>query len=306
MGKFDLAIGLDATTLNKGVAQLYAKPDARSKLFKGSKTQKVDLLGNVAVNYDFGASPVFTLTPPTDAEWKAATKKQVKKDGKKVDVSKPTDGGFKVVFSKFTASYTIEGGASTPVGGTGEVKVYASVSVNNGQVSFSSAGLWVDESSFNQNTKTIFNVILVPAIFKAADKMLNGISIPSFSFEGIDFIAPQCRIADSKVVIGTLMSTNTGLDITGTTWPKKPLFVLFSADLINAAAGKFTDTLKDYNDSGSGKKSIASYKWSITVNSVTATVDTTNLQDLDAKISATATGSCSLGGCPIGSASASM
>jgi len=72
MSTFDVAFGMDASTFNKGILQLFAKPEVRNKLFKGSKSQPT-VLGTVTLSWDILDAPNFILAPPTDSQWNERT-----------------------------------------------------------------------------------------------------------------------------------------------------------------------------------------------------------------------------------------
>ena len=307
MSKFDVAFGMDASALDKGIGQLYAKPEVRNKLFKGSKSQKTDL-GEVTLTWDILAAPNFILTPPSDGQWQKAQKKQV--DGK--DVPKPAANGFQIHFPQFNASYSVDG--EVGAGGTTELYVYASVSVqddpqngSSGIVSLSVAGIGLDESKFSSWDKFIFNKILLPQIFATADQMLQAIKLGSLSYAGVKFAHPAAVIAGGMLVAAAVLDTRAATDLGGAVWPQKPFFVLFSADLIQIIAD---NTVKDFDGktvSGQGDyKGLASYQYKAALKHVTPTITPQNLPKVQVQISGQATGSCSLLGCPIGSASAFM
>lgn len=307
MSTFDVAFGMDASTLDKGIGQLYAKPEVRNKLFKGSKSQKTEL-GEVTLTWDILAAPNFILTPPSDEQWQKAQKKQV--DGK--DVPKPVTNGFQIHFPQFNASYSVDG--KMGAGGTTEVYVYASVNVQDdpqhsstGIVSLSVAGIGLDESGFSIWDKFIFNKILLPQIFATADQMLQTIKIGSLSYAGVKFDHPAAVIAGGMLVAAAVLNTRTATDLGGAVWPQKPFFVLFSPDLIRIIAGNAVKNFDGKTVSGKGDyKGLASYQYQATLNHIVPTITPQNLPKVQVQIKGQATGSCSLLGCPIASASAFM
>jgi hypothetical protein len=307
MSTFDVAFGVNASTLDKGVGQLYAKPEVRNKLFKGSKSESTPL-GTVTLSWDILAAPNFILEPPSDDQWQKAQKKQA--GGK--DVPKPALNGFQVHFPQFNASYSIDGKPGP--GGTTDLYVYASVTVQDdpqgqsaGIVTLSVAGIGLNESYFSKWDKFIFNKILLPQIFSVADQMLSALKINGLSYEGVKFAHPTAIIANSMLVAAAVLDSKSATDLNGAVWPQKSLFVLFSADLAQVAADTVTKQFDGVNKSGDGDyKGLASYKYSATLNHVKNTITPRDLPKIQVQISGQASGSCSLLGCPIGSASAFM
>ena len=67
MSNYDVALVVNAGTLNTGMTQLFANTTAQATLFKG--TQTVGEMGITTVDWTIDAAPQFVLTPPTSAHW---------------------------------------------------------------------------------------------------------------------------------------------------------------------------------------------------------------------------------------------
>jgi hypothetical protein len=308
MSTFDVACGMSAATLNRGIGQLYARPEARKKLFRGSKSEST-ALGEVTLTWDILVAPVFILTPPTAAQWQKAQKKQV--DGK--DVPQPTVNGFQVRFAQFNASYSVNGG--TGAAGTTDLRVYATVNVRDDlqqadaeAVILSVAGIGLDETKFSQWDRLIFNKILLPQLFAMIDQMLGTIKFRNLAYKGVKVAHPVASVTDDMLVVAAVLNTKSATDLSGVVWPQKSFFTLLSPDLIQKAAATYAKTLVGpVGKPGTGKYlKVFDYQYRATVSQVDITVDGQTLPKIFAKINGAATGSCSVKDCPVASGSALM
>ncbi|HST58108.1 MAG TPA: hypothetical protein VLK84_05465, partial [Longimicrobium sp.] len=173
MSQFDVAVGMNADTLGQGMTQLYAKPDARTKLFKGSLPGTLSGQSYVA-SWDIQAAPTFTLQPPPSDQWAAS----IDPTGKHPTDAAPTQNAFQLVFPTFYGQYTL--GTST-VSGTTKVIVFATASVSGSTLVITPKSIWLDESQMGGWDKAILNVILKQVLVQAA-KLLQGIQIPPLTF----------------------------------------------------------------------------------------------------------------------------
>jgi hypothetical protein len=308
MSTFDVACGMSAAALNKGVGQLYARPEVRQKLFRGSKAEST-ALGAVTLTWDILAAPAFILTPPTAGQWQKAQKKQA--GGK--DVPQPAANGFQVRFSQFNASYSVNGG--TGVAGTTDLRVYATVNVRDdlqqtdaGAVILSVAGIGLDETKFSQWDRLIFNKILLPQLFTTTDQMLGTVKFRNLAYKGVELAHPAASITDDMLVVAAVLNTKSATDLSGAVWPRKSVFTLLSPDLIQKAAAVYAKTLVGpVGKPGTGKYlKVFDYQYRATVSQVDMAVDGSTLPKISAKINGTATGSCSVKDCPVASGSALM
>lgn len=258
MSQYDVAIGMDSSTLDKGISQLYANSQAREKLFKGVQEGTQGSLKYTA-NWDIQAAPTFILTPPPDDKWSASINNQ----GKHPTVAdKPSQNTFQLVFPQFHAEYL--SGSADPVSGTTEVIVFAKVAIQGDKAAITPLAVWLDESKMSTWDRLILNQILKQVLQKA-ETMLSGMQIPLLSFPlsgaDINLTSPQVTITGSQLVLAASLSSKGSVDINGVTWPQQPLFVLMSADIINQVVGELARDLTGKTTTGSGDKSGGKYSY---------------------------------------------
>src|SRR5262245_44424129 len=101
MAKFDVAIGMDSSTLNTGTAQLYADPGAREKFFKGQDSGTFSDLP-YTVTFDVQAAPTFDLAPGADIT--ALWPKSIDNTGKNPTGPLPSSNLFVLTLPTFAVS----------------------------------------------------------------------------------------------------------------------------------------------------------------------------------------------------------
>jgi hypothetical protein len=295
MGQFDAAIGLDKTSLDTGLSQLYADPTARDKLFKGEiKGQSAG--SDYTADWDVQAAPQFVLAPPPTDKWQAA----INSDGGHPTGDPPADS-FQIIFPKFYAKYTLQGVA--PVDGTTEVQVYAEAAISDDKLTLTPLAIWIDESHMSGWDKFILNFILANVLTKATT-MLAGLTIPPLSFADIDLSPPVMTITNGQLILASSLTPATP-DISGFTWPQKDLFILLSQDFLSKLADKLETELKDTEIADSGEKSGGDWTYKVTIASVSnLKFDTSDLTQFTADIAFDWDASCSF--CAMSSATSGL
>lgn len=305
MSNFDIAVGVNAGTLNNGAAKLYADPTARNKIFKGSYSKDVAGKGTVTLTYDLLQAPVFTLTPPTQDQWKAA----IKAPGV-TDI--PAANGFQVSMPKVSGSVAIDGG--TPTQAQGPLLVYATASVTNGKITLTPVAVYINEADFSQFDAWLVNNILAPAALQMAGTILNGYQLPSIpTYRGVTLNAPSAGIMNNMVVAAVTATTNTNpLDMSGFAWPQKNFFVLLNPSFINNVLKTELQPYQNKNYSGSESAgndfAWAKGSYSATIKTLVVTVNPSNPATLNASVTADVSVTGSAGGigpalaCPVGAA----
>ncbi len=274
---FDVALGLTNATVNRALAQLYAKPDARNKFFKGSKT-----VGPVTINYDIQEPPTVSLDgPPADGwdKWKDAIDNNGVTDDKPVPAA--ADNPFQVRFTQFEVS------SGSDTGTAPLVIVFCTSSLAGTKVTFDPQKAWLDESKVPGWTKIILNAAIGVALQKA-EQQLAGLDIPPLSFGTagvtVDLGDPVATIGGGRLLLlANLKSKKDPPDPAGFTWPQQDLFGLLSTDVMNQVAGgaaaKFHKT-----DTGDGDKGIAKYTYTYTASVSGAQVNPAKLTEIDATL----------------------
>ncbi|WP_263081084.1 hypothetical protein [Endozoicomonas sp. Mp262] len=305
MSNFDIAIGVGEASLNSAIAALYANPSAKSSYFEGSYSKDISGKGAVKLTYDVKAAPTVTLTPPDQASWDKAIKKNK-------DASLPQDNCFQIHFPDISGSESIDNGS--PVDAEGQLTVYLTAAMTRGVLSLDPQAVSIDTSSFSQFDQWFVTSILVPAALDMAESVLGTIKLPDLpSYQGITFNDPGITILSNQLVTAATLSTNkTALSFEGFSTPDKAYYALVSPDTINAVAAAGTASYINKPLSGSDKKgndmawAKGSYKASL--SSITTTADTTDPTKIAVAVKADISVSGSAGGigpamaCPIGAA----
>jgi hypothetical protein len=313
MSTFDAAVGMDHTTLDGGIAQLYAAPDARAKLFKGSESGESGGLQYTA-SFDILAAPLFDLAPgpAITARWPAS----IDQTGSQPKGPLPTTNLFVLTFPSFEAKATI--GTSKPVEGTAnDVTVFCTVTIADGVATLKPLSVWLDESHMTGWDKLILNGVILKKVVTTAQQMLAALKIPPLTFTEsgitVDFMPPVVTIQGGMLVLATSLTSTNRIDLTGFTWPAKPLFVLVSGNAITKIGN---DALKtklagtSYSDSGSVAGGTAKWDASATIKSATMSSDESDRTRVSASIGVEFSAELKpfgIGGpCAIGAATGSM
>ncbi|MFK7695467.1 hypothetical protein [Paenibacillus sp. HJGM_3] len=268
MSQYDVAVGLNSTTLDKGAAQLHADPGARAKFFKGTETGTFNKLTYTA-DWDIQAPPTFDLSPPPADQWAQS----IDSSGNHPDAgARPTVNAFQLVMPTFAASYTM--GSAQPVSGTTKVVVFATLAIQDSKATFYPASIWLDETQMKGWDKFILNKVILPRILPQAQQMLAGLTIPPLSFSqsgvSIELTPPIAAIQNNQLILAASLKAKQTVDITGVQWPNQPLFLLLSPTLLENAASELAQSQlvnQIFSDNGD-YKSVLKYEWEAKVNSV--------------------------------------
>ncbi|NEW06829.1 hypothetical protein GK047_12490 [Paenibacillus sp. SYP-B3998] len=277
MSQFDVAIGIKKETLDQGASQLYADQQVRSRIFKGS----TEIKGGTA-SWDIQQAPTFTLEAPPQNRWNQSIDSS---GGNPKPEDRPVANAFQLVFPQFAAQYVK--GKST-VSGTTEVVVFATLDEqqDNSKLTIKPVAVWLDESKMTGWDKFVLNQIILTQVFVKASELLSGLSIPilHFSKQGIqlDFTPPLITVADQLLLMAASLKSKGSVDITGVSWPDKPLFFLLSRDVIQSAAQQKVATMPPYSDSG--KYGVLSYEFSASLRGVDVSLDAGNAPHASAKL----------------------
>ncbi|HEY3364146.1 MAG TPA: hypothetical protein VGK74_03705 [Symbiobacteriaceae bacterium] len=290
MSQFDVAIGLGKETLDKGTGELFTKPAAREKLFKGSQGGDMEGLA-YTVSWEIQAAPTFTLTAPSADVWAQSINS---KGENPAPGDMPTANVFQVVFAQFHGEYRL--GDTDPVSGTGQVIAIVTLEVANNKATITPKSVWVDQSSMQDWDKAILDGIVLPQVLGQATTMLAGFTVPDLSRtqDGvtIDLTPPQVAIADQKLIIAASMKSKGSVDIAGVQWPAQPLFLLLSPYLLQNVATQVSAKLVGYEKTGDGSypddgafKGALTYDWKVKLNSADAiAMDATDKTKLSANV----------------------
>lgn len=281
MSQFDVAVGMDATTLNQGVSGLYANSQARADLFKGSQTGTLGTAPYTA-DWDIQTAPTFTLAPPTATQWNNSINSQ----GQHPTTPVPTENFFQLVFPQFYGSYTL--GTAAPVSGTTEVIVFAQMTISGSTLSLAPLAVWLDETKMTGWDQFILNQVILTQVLQKADTMLSGLHIPPLSFAlagaNLQLTPPQGTISGGWLILAASLQTKGTVDITGVTWPQQSLFVLLSSDVINQVASGLGGQLAGKQFSDDGSKNGGKYSYNATLERLDGIqADATDLTKINAQ-----------------------
>jgi hypothetical protein len=303
---------MDHTTLDRGAAQLYAKPEARTNIFKGERTGTQGGLAYTA-SFDIQQAPAFLLQPPPADLWA----KSVDVNGKNpTPASRPVTNAFQLVFPQFLGSYTL---GPAKQSGTTKVIVFATVSLDatpsGSKVVFKAESVWLDESHMTGWDRFILNGVILKQVLTQIGQMLAGFDIPALeiSKEGVtvEFGTPVVSIVNSQLIAAAGLKAGAPVDIRGVTWPSKALFLLVSADTIRNVANQAAAKLAGQTKSGRGDYSkVITYDYTAKLNSVSITPNAADMTKavaaIDFAFSATLKPLGIGGPCGVGAASGSM
>jgi|GEM_PF-1775853 len=296
MSLYDVALGLQAPVLNQGSAQLYADPQARQKLFQGTKSGQFEGSAYTA-GWDILAAPTFALSPPDAAHWGQSVTDQ----GTNPPAgSQPPANAFQLIASQFSAQFQV--GKAPPLKGTTEVQIYGTVGVVQDPASkaylarLSPVSVWLDESQMPGWTQAILNLI-IGFILKTAEDMLKGWAIPALTFsKEVDGVTVTVALAEPPVVAvdqsrlllaACLQSRGKPVDISGVQWPEQPLFALVTPNVLQEVVAQVSAQLKGKQLSKSGDyKSLLSWDASATIGDLSVTQDPSDMTKLTASVQA--------------------
>lgn len=305
MSNFDFAAGLTNGPLNDGSAKLFANADIKAKYFQGTYTKQDPTLGTVTLIYNVLAAPTFVLAPPSDVQWQNS----VKASGV---TTKPTVNIFQVHFSNISGSAQI--GSSTPVAGQGALDVFSVVSVTDGKLTLTPIAVLIDESSFTAWDKFIVNQLLIPKALEIASGLLKGYQLPTLpTIAGITFSPLAVYIDSSILLLGATISTNpNAIDLSGYTWPTDSYFALLGQNLLNTAIQQESKQYVGKTQTGDSSYGNIAFKasadYSVTLNSISATIKTDDPTSINLSVGADLSAHGGISGiiptllCPIGTA----
>lgn len=254
MSAFDLAVGFDHATLDKGVAGLYAKPDAREKLFKRTESGKDPMVYTASI--DIQAAPVFDLAP--DAATKAVWPASIGPKGTKVTGPLPAVNLFVLRLPQLHVDATVAGKSVKAT--AKDTRAFCTLTISGAAATLTPVSLWIDESHMSVFDKKFVEHVVVKMVLSKITPLLAGLKIPplSLSKAGITITLgqPIATIAGGKLVLAATLTGGPAVDVGGVTWPDKTAFVLLSPALIEKVANDGLRAKligKTFSDSGSVK-----------------------------------------------------
>ena len=283
MNEFDVIIGMDASTLNKAIGQLYNRGDLRGSLFRGDRTQNIEGT-DFAVQWDIQAVPETFLAPPTDQEWQSS----FKADG---SAAQPVGNAFFLNFSRIRLVQTAPDKNETTI----PARAICTAGASQNQLSIQVIAVIIDLSGASKTDQFVYKRIIIPEILHLATSLLSGITMPPLSFYNISLTPPVASIQSNRLILFSNLADRPLGAISGGNWPGQPFFILCSSRLVqrigDIAAGAVQGKTFNYSGDTDFEIGDASYSASGRINRVvtSATGDLTVMDcrlDADARVSA--------------------
>ncbi len=240
MSNYDVALVVNAGTLNTGMTQLFANTTAQATLFKG--TQTVGEMGITTVDWTIDAAPQFVLTPPTSVQWNDPNTFAPTTAPKP---AAPTDQMFQVTLSSLTTTINLQQGA--PVALNFTMTVFAQVTIAGNQVVLGSVAVLPANV---QPVQELYLQLVCGIVYTRVAALLAGYKIPAtIAVEGQTFTAPAMNISGGYLAVASNLASSAPLDIGGVTWPQQPLAVLLGRQLLTALVAQYSAAIVQKLDS---------------------------------------------------------
>jgi hypothetical protein len=285
MNEFDLIVGMDSSTINRAIAQLYKRGDLRSSLFRGSERQNIDGT-NFVVQWDIQAAPEISLIPPTDQEWRSS----FKADG---STPQPTQNAFILNFSQVRIMETEPESKEVTI----PVKSICTANISENRLTIQVLSLLIDLSHASKIDQLLYKRIIIPKVLNIATSLLSGIAIPILSFYNVSLTSPVVSIQSNRLILFANLTDRPLSAVCGGNWPDKPLFILCSSRLVQrigyVASGAARGKTFSYSGDEDFEIGDASYNASGTINQVSTAV-TGDLTVLNCWLNASANVSASV------------
>jgi hypothetical protein len=266
---FDVAIGMNQTTLTDVAAALYKRPGIKSKVFSGS--QPIDEMGvKSTVSYELLAPPIVKLQAPTPDQWKRA----IKADG---TAPQPVQNAMIVTLPNLRLTRPDQKGQLHS--GTVALDAIATIGIANDTLQYTALGVIVDLSHATPFDQVIYKKIVIPHALKAVGEAFGHPHIPNITFKGVKF-GPVVLVVGGgmMVVVANLAgkSPPTPPPPQTSALPNEPIFILLSHEAMQKACEAGTGDLvgKSAGKSGSASFGVgnASYDGSVRIDSISVQV----------------------------------
>ncbi|MBX2828933.1 MAG: hypothetical protein KTR22_12275 [Flavobacteriaceae bacterium] len=231
MGNFDMAIGIDGTTMDQGSSTLYSK--LYPKLFTGSQEIKLEGI-EFKVSWNVKSAPTFTLSAPTNG--KALLKAHLMGDAFRYPVDTNTmvetymssmaDSTFQMNMSDVEMTVSSSSHSATD---KVDVTIVVEASSTGGKMTLNP--IKATGKTSNPSDQALINAVILPQAMKMAGSILSGIDLPPLSFGGISLTAPALIVSDNHIVaLANLAGKSVPSAPFPSTWPSSAFFALLSSD----------------------------------------------------------------------------
>ena len=229
---FDLAIGLDATSMNTAAAAIYTQ--IYPTLFTGKQSVAKDGL-NFDVSWDVKSAPTFDLSPPPNpaaiiADHLAlpAAQGHFPVELAKVQdalLAELQDQVFQMKMSD--VALTVAGGGASATDKVA-VDIFVRASSIGGVLAL--APLKAVGTTESPSDQWFINAVLLPQAMKLATTLLSCIHLPPLTYPGLMMTAPAIFVDDQRIIaMANIAGKPVPVPQPGA-WPQSPFFALMSND----------------------------------------------------------------------------
>jgi hypothetical protein len=280
MSTFDFALGIQLSTINTGISELYANDVARRTLFM--KSMKIgEPAFSLEAAYDIRSVPVFSFSPAATAADRWA--KSIDTTGFNPETPMPTRDLFVLTIPSFYAEMVRKSGARAS-GTATDVTVFCTFGFKGNSLSFKALSVWVDQTAFSSFDEDLMSGEILPELLERLDTMLEGMSISLLSFKPqgvkIDLMPPVAILSATQLVVASSLTSTKVLDVSGFTWPSEPFFVLVSGRAVKQVAEDAAKKMlvgKSFEGKGSVAAGTATYSGKVSVNQFSLNMDGTDM-----------------------------
>jgi len=243
MNNYDLAVCMDESTHNRVLAALFAKPGLRSKLFSGSESAQESGV-EVTIGFEALESPVVSLNPPTDDQWKTA----IKEDGK---TPQPAQNAFTINFPQMFLTRTEASGRTAEA--TIPLTVICTIAIRDNKLAIDPVAAMVDVSHASKLDQLLYKKVIVPKMLKMADGSMTDEQIPDFNFQGIRFGGVALGVGNGRMVsVANLEGKGTPSAPSLGDFPDGAFYILLSREALQKVTDAGTQALKGRTGSNTG------------------------------------------------------
>lgn len=230
--EFDLAIGLDATSINSAATVVYTQlyPD----VFTGKQSVSRDGL-SFDVSWDVKTAPTFDLSPPANPTQIVADHLAQPRAQRHYPVAMPDihvallaelgDQTFQMMMADVALTVSGDGSSATdPVALT----IYVQASSAGGVLSLNP--LKAVATTENPSDQWFVNTVLLPQAMTMAKTLLSAIDLPPLTYPGLSMTAPAIFVDDQRLIAMANIAGKSVPEPAPGNWPPSSFFALMSDD----------------------------------------------------------------------------
>jgi hypothetical protein len=244
MSAFDLAVGIDAATMNQAGAVVYRQ--LYPKLFTGSQSVTKDGF-QFDVSWNVKSTPVFVLRPPDNGH--ALVRSHLMGYNEPAGVVRAQmlsgyiaslqDNTFQMVLND--VDLTVKGEGTS---GTDQVKITIYVQADSSGGKMTLRPLKAVGETSNPSDQWFINNILLPEVMKLGQTLLSGVTLPPLSFANVSLTPPTLIVRQERVIaLANLAGKASPAPPFPDAWPESAFFALMSEEAKLTVARTATSSL---------------------------------------------------------------